>query len=1164
MQTMVNKLWIIALIAGLGACGGGDVSRYSESEKNTAQEVIIDELNGEGGSNPDSLTPAELALLPQVSANSAQFADANVVVFLNGSAQPAAGSDTGITTTLWRQLEGPSVELLNSLGLSNLFIAPDVSEDTLLAFQLVAQDSSGRVNADTVYITVRPVASLVRVTGAVVNEADGEVAFLIKLLETSDQPITVRYTTRSETAQEGEDYEAAAGELTFAAGEQEKTVTVALLADSDAEDFETFSLQVTALAGDSVSSNVGSAIIRNSDIEPTATPEPSITPTPPPTVEPSISPEPTATPTTTPTPTPSPPPVDLGSAPTWDLPETGFSLLGEPVNIAAQLSDITDTETVDLDSDSDLDMLVATATTIELMTNNGLGEFSRSTLLVDDSFQNRRVLATNIDGDSDQDFVTITANGDLVLFENTGNGNFTENLIVNSESLNGIQELNEMELADIDGDSDIDIAASYINGSFNWFENTAEQGFVARTAFTDFNFTGSQLSAVDFNNDEAVHFIVTGNLSDTSVIYMLRSQNGEGGPNFSPQRLAETACFDLQLIEFNGDGAVDLLCRSADGFNIDLLVNSGGDPLETSFQTINLVSGTVRIEEMRVFDWDRDGDPDIFVSTNDVSGDATVVGFYENDGEGFSGSPDIPIDKSSERHEFGDFDGDGNTDIIFTWENSNFSYLQQVQQDTFEIRELFTATNIVSDMQAVDIDRDGDLDIVGMSELLYERNDGLNTKHFYFFLENSATEPARMRIMSVLNDVEASYHFSSDIDNDGDIDLITGTFVRSFETGFNLYENLGSAVPGVDEELIAPSASLVSSTYTILNQPLFAERPNLFEEPFDRFIDYATADFNNDGFNDIAAIEPDGSLRYFYSDGNLDFTGIYDSRENATLDEILVGDLNGDEIPDVVTDLGFWFDSATDNTAQRIIDTALTNNQMRLEDTDGDGDLDYVLFDREQYNLFTFINDGQANFELSEIDNWNPPAGSQLFGNSDDFWGLSIIDVVNPDGEGQVLVEWISNAGGANRAERGSAGIGNIGLSDRFTGEALFISDLNADGKEDLLMQFGNELAWFEFILDADFIVNAGDATVGSVSASDADQDPLSYQISGGADAALFRLEDNSANLSLVEPASAFPPQDANLDNLYEVEVTVSDGSYSVSRLFYVRISDDLPTPAEF
>lgn len=66
--------------------------------------------------------------------------------------------------------------------------------------------------------------------------------------------------------------------------------------------------------------------------------------------------------------------------------------------------------------------------------------------------------------------------------------------------------------------------------------------------------------------------------------------------------------------------------------------------------------------------------------------------------------------------------------------------------------------------------------------------------------------------------------------------------------------------------------------------------------------------------------------------------------------------------------------------------------------------------------------------------------------------------------------------------------------------------------------------------------------SVAFISAVDVDDDTLSYELTGGNDAAMFQLDSSSGALNFINAPDFETPQDSNQDNSYNVEVTVADG----------------------
>ncbi len=79
---------------------------------------------------------------------------------------------------------------------------------------------------------------------------------------------------------------------------------------------------------------------------------------------------------------------------------------------------------------------------------------------------------------------------------------------------------------------------------------------------------------------------------------------------------------------------------------------------------------------------------------------------------------------------------------------------------------------------------------------------------------------------------------------------------------------------------------------------------------------------------------------------------------------------------------------------------------------------------------------------------------------------------------------------------------------------------------------------------------------VSSVTASDPDQTAPTYAISGGADAALFAIDAATGALSFVAAPNFEAPADTNGDNVYEVVVAATDGSFTGTQTLSVMVSN--------
>ena len=97
------------------------------------------------------------------------------------------------------------------------------------------------------------------------EETDATLEFAVTLSRAASGTVTVDYATADGTAQAGQDYTAAAGTLTFAAGETQKTVSVAVLDDAHDEGEETLTLTLSNASGARIADNVATGTIANDD-----------------------------------------------------------------------------------------------------------------------------------------------------------------------------------------------------------------------------------------------------------------------------------------------------------------------------------------------------------------------------------------------------------------------------------------------------------------------------------------------------------------------------------------------------------------------------------------------------------------------------------------------------------------------------------------------------------------------------------------------------------------------------------------------------------------------------------------------------------------------------------------------------------------------------------
>ena len=88
------------------------------------------------------------------------------------------------------------------------------------------------------------------------------------------------------------------------------------------------------------------------------------------------------------------------------------------------------------------------------------------------------------------------------------------------------------------------------------------------------------------------------------------------------------------------------------------------------------------------------------------------------------------------------------------------------------------------------------------------------------------------------------------------------------------------------------------------------------------------------------------------------------------------------------------------------------------------------------------------------------------------------------------------------------------------------------------------------------FSVAENQTSVGTLTATDPNGDALTFSISGGADENLFSLNITSGVLTFLSAPDYENPEDSGTDNIYNLTVTVSDGSLSATANLVVTVTD--------
>lgn len=643
-----------------------------------------------------------------------------------------------------------------------------------------------------------------------------------------------------------------------------------------------------------------------------------------------------------------------------------------------------------------------------------------------DSTDTRAVATGDFNRDGLPDLVILrrvrNGSNELVVLVGNGRAQFAQ-VFQRTFQLADISPFNALAVADFNGDNRPDLAAS-VDGT-PVLLGRGDGTFFPAAALPG-NLTPASVATADFNGDGKTDLAAITANGDSRVL----TGNGDGtfaqGPAITTGSFSSTNSA-ITAVELNNDGKPDLFICFGGSARAYLNNGAGGFTAAGQAQIANSLNG------FALGDFNGDGNQDLVLSSF-----TDPYRLYLGNGRGMFGAP-VSLPSGGGALTVADLNKDGRPDLIGAGSGSIGASSGSVivllnSASGFGPRNAYLAGRSVSMATVADFNLDGRLDVITANK----DTDNFRVIPGLTFLagDGAGRLLSGLQIPESISQSEVSI---ADLNQDNRPDVILSGN-QSFSTGNGIQVLLSNAQGGFE------------ATQRYL--------PQGFSQVY---VDAVAADFNNDNLPDIAALAPRafgtaGFVTIFSGTGNGRFNQERARNFNLGNDpvELIAADFNRDGFVDLATanstsnDLSVALNDGRGAFSTELrLSAGLDPQSLLSADLNGDGNPDLAVANRNSATVSIFFGDGRGAFTHVPLGvNGNPRA----------------IFAADANGDGKVdLLVPLGNVAAVSVLF--NLGAGNFGpplmtsLSVTPSGSAA--ADFTGDGKIDLAVTANSQVFVF-------------------------------------------------------------------------------------------------------
>jgi len=310
--------------------------------------------------------------------------------------------------------------------------------------------------------------------------------------------------------------------------------------------------------------------------------------------------------------------------------------------------------------------------------------------------------------------------------------------------------------------------------------------------------------------------------------------------------------------------------------------------------------------------------------------------------------------------------------------------------------------------------------------------------------------------------LNANSVFSADIDNDGNVDILS-----SSDSKIAWYRNDGNGNIGI-QQIISTNTSWLSGVYA--------------------------TDIDGDGNIDVIFGSSDNKIVWYKNDGNGNFgTQQVITTNVASVISVSCADIDGDGDMDVLTASWYydeiaWYknDGNGNFGTKQIISTNVDNvTCVYAVDLDSDGEIDVLFASSGDDRIAWCHNDGNGNFGTQQVITTNVASVRSVY--SADIDGDGDMDVLSASSEDEDnKIAWYQNDGNGNFGTQQVISTNTSWLS------GVYAADIDGDGDIDVFL-YGKKISWCKNDGSGNFgveqVITTNVASVKSIYSADIDGD---------------------------------------------------------------------------